>query len=477
MEHSIGIIGLGVMGAALARNAARNGAFTVVYNRTVAKVDAFCEKYQKEPFDSAQGKGTIVGRKSYEEFVAELPTPRAIVMMVEAGEAVDAVIADLLPLLQKGDILIDGGNSHYRDTERRIQECAKSGVRYLGMGVSGGARGALEGPSMMVGGDVSAYKEVESLFQKMAADDGIGGKCVSYLGSGGTGHFVKMAHNGIEYALMQILAEGYDYLRTLGKFTNEQLAETFEAWNTTEEMKGFLVEVTGKIFRTKDEGGKSDLIDLIADRAKTKGTGRWTVEAALSYGVPVPTIAAGLQARILSGGDLHANLRKKLPEYLDTSEAVAPPLKTRSYVRSASELSMILAYLQGFELLRVASEEEGWKLNLSEVARIWRGGCIIRSAMLSKFQEMFGAKDPWVSAGWQALRARFEGERQFDWRHIIDLATSRGIPAPAITSALAYYDGLRKEHLPQNLTQAQRDFFGAHTYERTDKKGEFHTEW
>lgn len=469
MEHSIGIIGLGTMGAALARNAARRGAFTVVYNRTTTKVDEFMEAYQKE--------GTIVGRKNYEEFVAELPTPRMIVMMVDAGDAVDNVIAEVLPLLQKGDILVDGGNSHYRDTERRVHDCSKYGVRYLGMGVSGGEKGALEGPSMMLGGDASAYREVEHLLKNMAAEDSVGGKCVAYLGGGGSGHFVKMVHNGIEYALMQILAEGYDYLKTLGTFTNVQLAETFESWNETEEMKGFLIEITGKIFRKKDEGGKMDLIDLIADRAKTKGTGRWTVEAALSYGVPVPTIAAGLQARILSGGELHAKLKGKLPEYLDMSEPVAPPLKTRSYVRSACELSMILAYLQGFELLRVASEEEGWKLNLSEVARIWRGGCIIRSAMLVKFQEMFDSSDPWTSAGWQALRSRLDGERQFDWRHIVDLATSRGIPAPAITSALAYYDALRKERLPQNLTQAQRDFFGAHMYERTDKKGEFHTEW
>ena len=469
MEHSLGIIGLGTMGAALARNAARKGAFTVVYNRTTQKMDAFVEKYQKE--------GTIVGRKNYEDFISQLPTPRAILIMVEAGSAVDAVIADLLPLLQKGDILIDGGNSHYLDTQRRGQECAGVGVRYLGMGVSGGENGALIGPSMMVGGDASGYKEVEHLFKSMAADDSLGGKCIAYLGTGGVGHFVKMVHNGIEYALMQIIAEGYDYLKTLGTFTNEQLAETFESWNGTEEMKGFLVEITGKIFRKKDEAGKSDLIDLIADRAKTKGTGRWTVEAALSYGVPVPTIVAGLQARSLSGGELHARLQGKLPEHLDLSEPVAPPLKTRSYVRSASELSMILAYLQGFELLRIASEEEQWKLNISEVARIWRGGCIIRSAMLAKFQEMFGSHDPWTSAGWQALKSRFDGERQFDWRHIVDLATSRGIPAPAITSALAYYDALRKERLPQNLTQAQRDFFGVHLYERTDKKGEFHTEW
>lgn len=469
MEHSIGVIGLGVMGSALARNAARNGAFTVVYNRTTSKVDEFMESCGKE--------GTIVGRKSYEEFVAELPTPRAIVIMVEAGSAVDAVMTDLLPLLQKRDILIDGGNSHYRDTQRREKECAEHGVRYLGMGVSGGEKGALEGPSMMLGGDAAAYKEIEPLLQKMAADDGVNGKCVAYLGTGGVGHFVKMAHNGIEYALMQIIAEGYDYLKILGKFTNVQLAETFEAWNGTEEMKGFLIEITGTIFRKKDDSGKSDLIDFIADRAKTKGTGRWTVEAALSYGVPAPTIAAGLQARILSGGELHARLQGKLPEHLDTSEPVAPPLKTRSYMRSACELSMILAYLQGFELLRVASIEEKWNLNLSEVARIWRGGCIIRSAMLAKFQEMFASRDPWTSAGWQVLKSRFEGERQFDWRHIVDLATSRGVPAPAITSALAYYDALRKERLPQNLTQAQRDFFGAHLYERMDKKGEFHTEW
>src|SRR3989344_68661 len=467
--HALGVIGLGTMGANLARNAARNGALVVLYNRTVEKVDDFLQAYGSE--------GHIVGKKSIEDLVRDLPTPRAILLMVPAGDPVDAVINELENVLQKDDILIDGGNSHYKDTERRLEMLKEKGIRYMGMGVSGGEKGALMGPSMMPGGDESAYRILEPLFQKMAADDGMGGKCVTYVGPGGAGHFVKMVHNGIEYALMQIIAECYDYLKTIGTFTNAQLAETFEAWSQSEELQGFLMEITGKIFRKKDEDVKTDLVDLIVDRAEGKGTGKWTVETAFDYGVPVPTISAALNARITSGVSLREHYAGKLPESLDTSEAVAPPLKERSIVRSACKLSMLVAYLEGFFLMEVVGKEKGWNLRLGSLARIWRGGCIIRSNFLPHIQGAYGEDQRQAKAEKEWFLDYFARDWQYEWRHVVDLGTSRGVPLPSMYAALAYYDSIRRERLPQNLIQAQRDFFGAHTYERMDKKGVFHTEW
>lgn len=467
--QTLGVIGLGTMGANLARNAARHGASVVVHNRTTEKVDEFVRDFGKE--------GNIVGKKTVADLVRELPTPRAILLMVSAGSPVDAVIDELVPLLQSGDIIIDAGNSHYKDTERRLEMLKAREIRYLGMGVSGGEKGALMGPSMMPGGDESAYHVLEPLFRKMAADDSAGGKCVTYIGPGGAGHFVKMVHNGIEYALMQIIAECYDYLKTLGKFSNVQLAETFEAWNQAEELQGFLIEITGKIFRKTDEETKQHLIDFIVDRAAGKGTGRWTVETAFDYGIPVPTISAALNARITSGVSLRECYGGKLPESLDTSEPIAPPLKERSLVRSACELSMLVAYLEGFFLMESIGKEKGWNLNLSEIARIWRGGCIVRSHVLPHFQGAYGSDQHLAKAEKEWLLERLSGERQYEWRHVVDLGTSRGVPLPAMCAALAYYDSIRRIRLPQNLIQAQRDFFGAHTYARSDKEGVFHTEW
>jgi 6-phosphogluconate dehydrogenase len=493
VEKALGVIGLGTMGAALARNAARNGVFTIVYNRTAKKTDEFIAEYGEE--------GNITGKKTYEDFIAALPTPRAILIMVKAGDAVDKVIEDIAPLLEKDDIIIDGGNSHYKDTARRADALQATSyklqahpIRYLGMGISGGEEGALNGPSLMPGGNESAYEDLTPLLEDIAASDGARGRCVTYLGEGGAGHFVKMVHNGIEYGMMQIIAECYDYLKTLGEFSNEQLAETFEAWGKSDELGGFLMEITGEIFKKGDgesntpspvssplgrgRSGKH-LIDLIADRAGRKGTGRWTIEAALEYGVPVPTISAALFARIVSGdSDLRDRAGKAgLPESLDTSEPLFPPLKMSSAVRSACELSIFLSYMQGFELLKKASEDEEWNLNLSEVARIWRGGCIIRSTMLPLFQRAYGSDTKEAKAAKEAILERFDGNRQYEWRHTVDLGTSRGIPLPALCASLAYYDSIRRDWLPQNLTQAQRDYFGAHGFERIDKKGSFHTDW
>ncbi|MDD5470174.1 MAG: NADP-dependent phosphogluconate dehydrogenase [Candidatus Peribacteraceae bacterium] len=465
--QQLGVIGLGTMGANLARNAARNGAAVSVYNRTAQVTEKFLEEHGAE--------GRMKCCKSYKEFVQSLDHPRAILLMVKAGEAVDAVLQDLLPLLEKGDVIIDGGNSHYPDTQRRTEELAAQGIHFIGMGISGGEEGALSGPSMMPGGNAKAYKAIAPLLTKMAADDGEGGKCISYIGEGGAGHFVKMVHNGIEYGIMQLLAESYALLKNAGGFSNEQLAETFAAWNDDADLSSFLLEITAKIFTKKDEETGGDLIDLIADSAGQKGTGKWTTEAAMTYGVAIPTINAAVDARILSGSAEKRAAHRSLPADTDEQDPVPPPEKLRSIVRNAFELAALCTYGQGFDLIERASEEEGWKVDLSEVARIWRGGCIIRSAFLPLFQAQYGSGD--TATATEQLMQRFAGEKQRDWRRAVTYAASRGIPAPALSASLHAYDAYRAARLPQNLIQAQRDFFGAHTFERTDKEGKFHADW
>lgn len=458
----LGLIGLGTMGASLARNALRNGVKVSVFNRTTETMEAFAKEYENE--------GDIVPCATYEELCASLMTPRVILLMVKAGSAVDAVIEDLLPLLEKGDILVDGGNSLYIDTQRRVDELRAKGIHYVGMGVSGGEEGALHGPSMMPGGDEPAWKSIAPLFTKMAADDGLGGSCVSFLGQGGAGHFVKMVHNGIEYGIMQIIAESYDLLKNAGGLRNEALGELFSEWNASEDLSSFLLEITAKIFTVDDSETGSALLDVIQDRAKQKGTGKWTTEAAMQIGVAIPTINAAVDARILSGAATErTSLQGKLPSDLMTVALDADEIST--FVRSALELSTLIAYKQGMDLIAKMSDEENWSINLSEVARIWRGGCIIRSNMLPLLQEAYGSK------GMGVFFAKFAGEKQRYWRDAITVGTRMGIGLPAMSASLAYYDSLRRERLPQNLVQAQRDFFGAHTYERVDKEGVFHAEW
>lgn len=463
----IGVIGLGTMGANLARNAARNEATVALYNRTGEKTDAFVSDYG--------GEGHFIPCKTYEELTAALEGRRAILIMVKAGEAVDEVIKELLPHLRDGDILIDGGNSNFKDTERRAKMLEGMHMHFLGMGVSGGEDGALKGPSMMPGGDRDAYAFVEPLLKQMAADDGEGGKCVSYVGPGGSGHFVKMVHNGIEYALMQLIAECYDLLRNLDHFTNEDLKEMFTAWNESEELHGFLPEITGKIFGKKE--GDAYVIDLIKDVAEQKGTGKWTTTAALELGVAIPTINAAVDARILSGSVEERQEGKAFPVQVDSTEPVPRAMKFRSSTRSSMELSAICAYGQGFTLMQKASEEYGWNLNLGEVARIWRGGCIIRSSLLRRLQGLYGTDASMAKTSQKSLMERFAGDRQVEWRQVVELGISWNIPVPALAASLCYYDTLTRERLPQNLIQAQRDFFGAHTYQRIDKEGAFHTDW
>ena len=467
-QQQLGVIGLGTMGANLARNAARNGAQVFLYNRTTKKTDAFIKEHETE--------GNFFACKTYEELsLAFEEGQKTILLMVKAGEAVDAVISDLDPFLKKGDILIDGGNSHFADTNRRVEALKEKGIHFLGMGVSGGEVGALEGPSMMPGGDKKAYKQLEPLLLAMAADDGDGGKCVTYVGEGGAGHFVKMVHNGIEYGLMQLMAECYDLLKNLGNFTNEDLHEIFTAWSESEELGSYLAEITAQIFTQKE--GSKDLIDLIQDSAGQKGTGKWTTQSALDLGVAIPTITAAVDARILSGSVTGRASGKAYPVLVDDTEPIPRPMQFRSNIRISMELASICAYTQGFSLMRKASEEYGWELDLSTIARIWRGGCIIRSSLLKKLQDAYSSNKGVAKAAHDALLLRFEGDYQKEWRQVVELGISWNIPVPALAASLTYFDTLTRERLPQNLIQAQRDYFGAHTYERVDKKGTFHTDW
>lgn len=465
----LAVVGLGTMGANIARNAARNGAKVPVYNRTTETMEQFMKDYASE--------GDFVACKSYEEIKAAMEPPRAVLIMVKAGTAVDAVIADLLEHLEPGDIIIDGGNSHYPDTERRYKELQEKGIGFLGMGVSGGEEGALMGPSMMPGGDKKAWETMEPLLTKMAADDGAGGKCVAYIGEGGSGHFVKMVHNGIEYGVMQLIAESYDVLKNIGGMTNEQLAETYGAWNENGFLRSFLVEITAKIFAKKDPDTDADLIDMIVDRAGQKGTGKWTTFAAMDYGVAIPTINAAVDARIISGSTDLRKHGKAMPHVTDVQEPAPRPQQLRSMVRNALKQSIITSYNQGFTLMKVASHEHEWSVDLSECARIWRGGCIIRSDLLPEYQHAFSSDSAAAKAAHDEIISRFQGEKQTNWRQVVELGVARGISLPAMSASLMYFDSLQRDKLPQSLVQAQRDFFGAHTFERTDKDGKFHVEW
>lgn len=461
----LGVIGLGTMGANLARNAARNGARVVLFNRTTEKTNEFIDKFKTE--------GEFVPTESLRGFVSEMKAPRAILLMVKAGDAVDAVMEELLPMLSKGDILIDAGNSHYRDTEKREARLKKLGMHFVGMGVSGGEEGALLGPSMMPGGDPDALKTLMPLLMKMSASDGAKGKCVTHIGPGGAGHFVKMVHNGIEYGIMQLIAESYDLLKSLGKLKNSELAATFKEWSVSDDLGSFLMEITAQIFTKKDPETKKDLIDVIADAAGQKGTGKWTTETAMDLGIAIPTINAAVDARILSGETEHrARRMKELPVSLPNPISLDQKSVVAG-VRSALELSIISTYAQGFEMMAAMAREKKWNLDLAEIARIWRGGCIIRSKFLTILQP--AQTDD--KAAKKAVLDRMAGKRQSEWRETIAAAVTHGIPVPAHSASLWFYDALRRERLPQNLIQAQRDFFGAHTYQRVDKAGSFHTDW
>lgn len=466
-QQQFGLIGLAVMGENLALNVERNGFPIAVYNRTRSKTDTFMA-------ERAQGR-QVVATFTPEELVSSLAKPRRILIMVKAGAPVDAVIQQLKPMLDPGDVLIDGGNSLYGDTVRRTEELEAEGLRFIGMGVSGGEEGALNGPSLMPGGTEAAYKDLSPILTKIAAqvDDG---PCVTYIGPGGAGHYVKMVHNGIEYGDMQLIAEAYDLLKNVLGLNHDQLHEVFKEWNTTDELNSFLTEITAQIFTYLDPDTHEPLVEKILDQAGQKGTGRWTVISALELGVPIPTITAAVNARIMSA---YKQERIKASQVLTapSSNFEGDQKAFIAKVRDALYCSKICSYAQGMALMSAASDEFKFNLNLSEISRIWKGGCIIRAGFLDKIKAAF-KEDPALSN--LLLAPEFKQtilDRQQEWREVIGVAAQVGIPVPAFSASLDYFDSYRRDRLPQNLTQAQRDFFGAHTYLRTDKEGVFHTEW
>jgi 6-phosphogluconate dehydrogenase len=400
-------------------------------------------------------------------------------MLVKAGEVVDKTIAALRPLLEPGDLLVDGGNEYFQNTERRTKELAQAGIRYFGMGVSGGETGARHGPSLMPGGDRAGYDELSPVLLKIAAPHA-DGPCVTYVGPGGSGHYVKMVHNGIEYGDMQLIAEAYDVLKTLGGLGNEELADVFDAWNQAE-LSSYLVEITAKILRVKDaldESGGGFLVDAILDATAQKGTGKWTVQEAAELGAAVPTISTSVDARVISyakrdrvhASDLLLGPQPKAIDGVDKQALVAD-------VRAALYAAKACSYAQGFHLLRLASEAHGWGLNAGELARIWQNGCIIRAQFLGRIKAAYDRDAELPNLLLDPAFREELGQRQDGLRRTVSAAVSAGLPLLGISASLGYYDMIRRARLPANLTQAQRDFFGAHTYRRVDREGDFHTDW
>ncbi len=467
-KQSFGLIGLAVMGENLALNIERNGFSMSVYNRSREKTDTFMAT-------RAAGKN-FKAAFSIPEFVESLESPRKILIMVKAGAPVDAVISELKPLLDPGDIIIDGGNSLFTDTDRRTIELEKDKLQFIGMGVSGGEEGALNGPSMMPGGQKSAYAEIEPIVTKIAAqvDDGA---CVTYIGPGSAGHYVKMVHNGIEYGDMQLIAEAYDLLKTGLGMEAAELHETLVAWNSTE-LESFLIEITADIFTKIDEETGEPLVEKILDKAGQKGTGKWTVESAFDLGVPIPTMIAAVTARVASSYKTERIEAAKILGNV-TGSYTGDRLEFINAVRDALYCSKICSYAQGMALLGTASKVYNYELNLAEISRIWKGGCIIRAGFLDKIKQAYLRNPELKNLLIDPDFTQTILTKELAWRLVVQAAAKLGIAVPAFSASLSYFDSYRRDRLPQNLTQAQRDYFGAHTYERIDKPaGEFfHTEW
>ncbi len=465
----IGLIGLAVMGENLVLNMESKGFRVSVFNRTVEKVDKFME---------GRGKGlNIYGAHSLEDFVASLKAPRKVFLMVKAGAAVDAFIDKLIPVLSPGDIIIDGGNTHFPDTARRTEYVESKGLLYIGTGVSGGEEGALKGPSMMPGGSPAAWPYVKPIFQGICAKVADGSPCCDWVGEGGAGHFDKMVHNGIEYGDIQLICECYQIMKDILGMTNEEMHETFAEWNKGD-LDSYLIEITRDILAKKDEDGRY-VLDYILDTAGQKGTGKWTAISALDQGVPLTLIGESVFARCLSA---QKEERVAAADILQGPKPVKFTGDRTAFLedlRKALFAAKVVSYAQGYALMRAAAKEYGWNLNYGGIALMWRGGCIIRSVFLGKIKEAFD-KDPNIAN--ILLDPYFSGklaEAQQGWRNVLCTAMQNGVPAPCLTAGLQYYDGYRCSRLPANLLQAQRDFFGAHTYERTDRlRGEFfHTNW
>jgi len=465
----IGLIGLAVMGENLVLNMENHGFQVAVFNRTTSKVDAFVE-------GRAKGKN-IVGCHSIEELVSRLERPRKVFLLIKAGAAVDAVIESLIPHLEPDDIIIDGGNSHFTDTIRRVEYLESKGLAFIGTGVSGGEEGALKGPSIMPGGTVGAWPHVKQIFQSIAAKVDDGSPCCEWLGNDGAGHFVKMVHNGIEYGDMQMICEAYALMRIVLGMTPVEMSKVFGAWNEGE-LDSYLIEITRDILAMKDDETGKPMVDVIMDKAGQKGTGRWTSLVALDLGVPAQTIAEAVFARALSAiKDERLVAAEKLSgpvtEFTGDKETFLEQL------RQALFASKICSYAQGYQLMRAAASEYNWDLNYGDVALMWRGGCIIRARFLGNIKEAYDKNTGLQNLLLDDFFKDAIEKSQLAWRKVIATAVEHGVPVPAFSSALAYYDGYRSAVLPANLLQAQRDYFGAHTYERVDKPaGEyFHTNW
>ncbi|UTT46932.1 NADP-dependent phosphogluconate dehydrogenase [Rhodococcus gordoniae] len=465
-QAQIGVTGLAVMGSNIARNFARHGYTVALHNRSIARTDALLAEHGDD--------GTFVRTETIDEFVAALEKPRRVLIMVKAGDATDAVIDELADAMEPGDIIIDGGNALYTDTIRREAALRARGLHFVGAGISGGEEGALNGPSIMPGGPAESYEALGPLLETIAAQvDGT--PCCTHIGPDGAGHFVKMVHNGIEYADMQLIGEAYHLLRDALGYDAGQIADVFADWNTGT-LESYLIEITAEVLRQIDAATGRPLVDVIVDAAEQKGTGRWTVKAALDLGVPVTGIAEAVFARALSGSrDQRAAARG-----LAAGNLGAAPTDAAQFtedIRAALYASKIVAYAQGFDQIAAGSAEYGWNVDRAALATIWRGGCIIRAQFLNRIKEAYDA-DPALPSLILAPYFRDAIEVGIDsWRRVVVTATALGIPIPAFASSLSYYDGLRADRLPAALTQGQRDFFGAHTYERTDKPGKFHTLW
>jgi 6-phosphogluconate dehydrogenase len=481
MPHDIGLIGLAVMGQNLVLNMANHGFSVAVYNRTTSTTDEFVGGLRSEPADKVhQGTaGRIKGYHTLQEFVAALKPPRRVMIMVKAGAPVDAVIDQLKPLLEKGDILIDGGNSDFRDTNRRSKALREAGLLFIGTGVSGGEEGALKGPSIMPGGHKEAWPHVKDILQAIAAKVGPNGDipCCDWVGEDGAGHYVKMVHNGIEYGDMQLICEAYFILKHAVGLSNQELHQVFAEWNKGE-LESYLIEITRDIFTVRDEETGKDLVDLILDTAQQKGTGKWMSQHALDLGVPTTLITEAVYARCLSA-QKEARVRASKVLSGPDGRFTGDRKQFIEDVRQALYASKLCSYAQGYVQLDAAAQEFGWKLNNGNIALLWRGGCIIRSRFLEDIKKAFDKNKQLENLLLDDFFKSAIDKAQPSWRRVVSTAIQMGLPVPAFSAALTYYDGYRRDRLPANLLQAQRDYFGAHTYERVDRKrGEtFHTDW
>lgn len=468
-QAEIGVIGMAVMGKNLALNIERNGHTVAIYNRTGAKTEKVMEDHSEKK---------LVPSYSIEDFVKSLTKPRRIILMVQAGAGTDAVIDQLLPLLDQGDILIDGGNTYFEDTIRRNEKLDASGINFIGMGVSGGELGALNGPSMMPGGQREAYEELADIFDQMAAKAEDGSSCVTYVGPNGAGHYVKMIHNGIEYGDMELIAETYNILRKLLGLSVSECAEVFNKWNNGK-LKSYLIEITADILTRKDDlGSDQPIVDLILDEAANKGTGKWSSQNALELGVPQSVITESVYARYISFlKEERVNASKTLSG--PSVEKISEDEKTYliNLLEHALYFSKVMSYAQGFEQIKMASDHYDWNINYGNMAKIWREGCIIRAEFLQNITDAFERNSELTNLLLDPYFKDIADQYQDALRQIVAISVKNGIPVPVFAAAITYYDSYRSEVLPANLIQAQRDYFGAHTYQRIDREGTYHYPW